>query len=129
MILFLTFFTTPLSDVFFLFFASKPTAVFSFYFDCYSNIAHSISQTVYINFVACLVCKSFFCGNSYGRYSKSGKKNYRCRCAGHPTKTCGGVWRNLVYRQGVSSLKFIQFDEILNIFVDICFIFANKLSQ
>ena len=51
-----------------------------------------------------------FCGNTYGRYGKSDENDCNAHCAGDSTKTCGGTWRNSVYRTGMRIIyKLIEY--------------------
>ncbi len=41
-----------------------------------------------------------FCGNSYGKLGKAPDKECSMPCDGDPKETCGGTYRNDVYKLG-----------------------------
>jgi hypothetical protein len=43
-----------------------------------------------------------FCGQSYGAYGPADASDCNMACGGNGGETCGGTWRNNVYRTGVS---------------------------
>jgi len=59
-----------------------------------------------------------FAGNKYGKYGKRPQSECKVPCARDKTKTCGGLWRNDIFKTGFVGYKPIMGEKRLGCYKD-----------